>query len=69
MTILPIISEMTLVEYCDYLESTALYTGVDVNELNIENRFELGLIDDARYENAKWELVRRWRDREFFGHE
>jgi hypothetical protein len=59
MNSLPNISEMSLVEYVDYLESTALYCGVEAHELNMENFFELGLITDEMYERAKWELVTR----------
>jgi hypothetical protein len=50
---------MSVVEYCDFLESTSLYTGVDVFELNMEYCFEMGAISDERYERAKWELVGR----------
>ena len=50
---------MSVNEYCNYVESIALYTGISVFELNMENRFEIGLIDDAMYEKAKWELNAR----------
>lgn len=56
MNNLPNVSEMSLYEYVDFLESTSLYTGVSVFELNMENRFEIGLIGDEMYERAKWEL-------------
>jgi hypothetical protein len=59
MTRLPNVSEMSVVEYVDFLESTALYTGVSVFELNMENRFEIGVIGDEMYERAKWELNAR----------
>jgi hypothetical protein len=59
MNSLPNVSEMSLVEYVDYLESSALYSGVEAHELNMENFFELGLITDEMYERAKWELVCR----------
>ena len=59
MNSLPNLALMSVVEYCDFLESTALYTGVDVFELNMEYCFEMGAISDERYERAKWELVGR----------
>jgi hypothetical protein len=52
---------MSVNEYCNYIESTALYTGIDVFELNMENRFEIGLIGDEMYERAKVELLERRR--------
>lgn len=52
---------MSVNEYCDYIESTALYTGIDVFELNMENYFEIGLINDEMYERAKAELLERRR--------
>jgi hypothetical protein len=52
---------MSVNEYCDYVESTALYTGIDVFELNMENYFEIGLINDEMYERAKAELLDRRR--------
>jgi hypothetical protein len=52
---------MSVDEYCNYIESTALYTGIDVFELNMENRFEIGLIGDEMYERAKVELLERRR--------
>jgi hypothetical protein len=52
---------MSVNEYCDYIESTALYTGIDVFELNMENYFEIGLISDEMYERAKAELLERRR--------
>jgi len=59
MNSLPNISQMSLVEYVDYIEMHAIYTGVDADELNREYRFEIGVIGDEMYERAKWELVRR----------
>jgi hypothetical protein len=52
---------MSVNEYCDYVESTSLYTGIDVFELNMENYFEIGLINDEMYERAKAELLDRRR--------
>jgi hypothetical protein len=52
---------MSVNEYCDYVESTALYTGIDVFELNMENCFEIGLIGNEMYERAKAELLERRR--------
>jgi hypothetical protein len=52
---------MSVNEYCDYIESTSLYTGIDVFELNMENYFEIGLINDEMYERAKAELLDRRR--------
>lgn len=69
MTRLPNVSEMSVVEYVDFLESSALYTGVDVFELNMEYHIEIGIVNMEKYERAKAELIRRWRDREFFGRE
>jgi hypothetical protein len=59
MTSLPNVSEMSVVEYCDFLESTALYTGVSVFELNMEYHIEIGIVDMEKYERAKWELNAR----------
>ena len=53
------VRSMSVNEYCNYIESTALYTGIDVFELNMENRFEIGLIGDEMYERAKVELLER----------
>ena len=50
---------MSVNEYCNFVESTALYTGVSVFELNMEYRFEIGLISDSMYERAKAELLER----------
>ena len=50
---------MSVNEYCNYVESIALHTGISPIELNMENRFERGLIDDEMYERAKWELNNR----------
>lgn len=50
---------MSVNEYCNYVESISLYTGISVFELNMENRFEIGLIGDEMYERAKWELNMR----------
>jgi hypothetical protein len=52
---------MSVNEYCDYIESTSLYTGIDVFELNMENYFEIGLINGEMYERAKAELLDRRR--------
>jgi hypothetical protein len=62
MTNLPNLALMSVVEYCDFLESTSLYTGVDVFELNMEYCFEMGAISDERYERAKWEMNARRND-------
>jgi hypothetical protein len=59
MTNLPNLALMSVVEYVDFLESTALYTGVDPYELNMEYHIEMGAISMERYERAKWELVGR----------
>ncbi len=59
MTNLPNLALMSVVEYADFLESTALYTGVDPYELNMEYCFEMGAISNERFEIAKWELVGR----------
>ena len=59
MTSLPNLALMSVVEYADFLESTALYTGVDPYELNMEYCFEMGAISNERFERAKWELVGR----------
>jgi|LauGreDrversion4_2_1035121.scaffolds.fasta_scaffold1483767_2 hypothetical protein len=59
MTNLPNLALMSVVEYADFLESTALYTGVDPYELNMEYCFEMGAISNERFERAKWELVGR----------
>ena len=56
MNSLPNLALMSLNEYCDFLESTALYTGVNVFELNMEYHIEMGAISMERYERAKWEL-------------
>ena len=59
MSNLPNLALMSLVEYVDFLESTSLYTGVDVFELNMEYHMEIGIVDMEKYERAKWELVGR----------
>jgi len=56
---LPNISQMSLIEYVDYIELHAIYSGVDANELNIEYCFEMGIITNEWYERAKGELHRR----------
>jgi hypothetical protein len=61
MTRLPNISEMSVVEYVDYLESTSLYLGIDVFTLNMEYCFDIGVITNATYERAKAELLERRR--------
>lgn len=63
------VSEMSLSEYCDFLETRALHLGVDVFHLNIEYGITMGVISDEIYERAKWELLRRWSKQELFGHE
>lgn len=55
----PNISEMSVVEYVDYLESLALHCGVDVFELNMEYHMEIGVVDMEKYERAKSELLVR----------
>ncbi len=50
---------MSVVEYVDFLESTALYTGVDAFELNMEYHIEIGIVDMEKYERAKSELISR----------
>jgi hypothetical protein len=59
MNSLPNLALLSLDEYVDFLESSALYSGVEAHELNMEYRFEMGAISDERYERAKWELVCR----------
>lgn len=56
---------MSVNEYCDFVESTALYTGMSPFHLNMEYRFERGLIGDEMYERAKWELNMRVREGQF----
>jgi hypothetical protein len=56
---LPNISQMSLIEYVDYIELHAIYSGVDANELNMEYCFEMGIITNEWYERAKGELHRR----------
>ena len=62
MNSLPNLALMSVVEYVDFLESTALYTGVDPFELNMEYHIEMGAISDERYERAKWEMNARRND-------
>ena len=62
MNNLPNLALMSVVEYADFLESTALYTGVDPYELNMEYCFEMGAISNERYERAKWEMNARRND-------
>ena len=59
MTSLPNVSEMSVVEYVDFLESSALYTGVSAFELNMEYHIEIGIVDMEKYERAKSELLVR----------
>lgn len=59
MTRLPNVSEMSVVEYVDFLESSALYTGVSAFELNMEYHIEIGIVDMEKYERAKAELLAR----------
>ena len=56
---LPNLALMSLNEYCDFLESTALYTGVSAFELNMEYHIEIGIVDMEKYERAKAELLVR----------
>jgi hypothetical protein len=53
---------MSLIEYVDYIELHAIYSGVDANELNMEYCFEMGAISNERYERAKWEMNARRND-------
>ena len=53
------VSEMSVVEYCDYVEQCALYLGTDVHDLNMDNFFVRCEISLRTYEYAKWELHRR----------
>jgi hypothetical protein len=55
------VSEMSLSEYCDYVEQCALYLGVDAHDLNRENFFVRVEITFGTYERAKWELYERSR--------
>jgi hypothetical protein len=50
---------MSVNEYCEFLITRAMHSGVEAHELNMEYRFEMGAISDERYERAKWELVCR----------
>ena len=59
MTNLPNLALMSVSEYVDFLESTSLYTGVDVFELNMEYHIEIGIVDMEKYERAKAELLVR----------
>ena len=59
MTRVSNVSEMSLSEYCDYVESCALYLGVDVFDLNRVNFFERVEISLGTYERAKRELYMR----------
>jgi hypothetical protein len=52
---------MSVNEYCDFVESTSLYTGISAFELNMEYCFEIGLISNEMYERAKAELLERRR--------
>jgi hypothetical protein len=55
------ISEMSVVEYVDYLESMALYCDVSAFDLNMEYHMEIGVVDMEMYERAKAELLERRR--------
>jgi hypothetical protein len=59
MSSLPNISEMSLVEYVDFIELRAIHLGISAEELNMENCFEIGVISNEWYERAKAELIRR----------
>jgi hypothetical protein len=50
---------MSVNEYCNFVESTSLYTGISAFELNMEYCFEIGLISNEMYEMAKAELLNR----------
>ena len=52
---------MSVNEYCDFVVSRAMHLCVSPFELNMEYRFEIGLISDEMYERAKAELLERRR--------
>lgn len=52
---------MSVYEYCNFVESRALHSGVTPFELNIQYHFERGLVDWEMYERAKAELLDRSR--------
>ena len=54
-----LISGLVLNEYVDFLETRALHLGVSPFDLNMDYHFERDLVSMARYELAKWELVKR----------
>lgn len=56
---LPNISQMSLVEYVDFIELRAIHLGMEAEELNMEYCFEIGVITNEWYERAKGELHRR----------
>ena len=59
MSILASIWKMSVNEYCNYLESSALHLGISPFDLNMEYHFEIGIVDTDRYERAKAELLDR----------
>lgn len=63
---IPNLSSMSVVEYCDFLETRAIHLGVDVFDLNIEFGITMGIISDERYQRAKCELLGRWAKEELF---
>lgn len=62
MDTLPNLALMSVVEYCDFLETRSFHTCVDVFELNMHYHIELGAISMERYERAKAELIGRRAD-------
>ena len=55
---------MSVVEYCNFLESRALHLGVSAWELNIQ-MWEKDLITMVKYDLAKAELFQRQLDMEY----
>jgi hypothetical protein len=55
------VRKMSVNEYCNFVESRALHSGVTPFELNIQYHFERGLVDWQMYERAKAELLERRR--------
>ena len=53
------VRKMSVNEYCNFVESRALHSGVTPFELNMEYCFDRGLISDSMYERAKAELLER----------
>jgi hypothetical protein len=74
MNSLPNLALMSVVEYCDFVESRSLHLGVSAFELNMEYHIEMGAISMERYERAKSELLERslspiWRETEYWRNE